>query len=69
MAMKEGYPFFVFDDRAANYNNLLVQQYMEKKPGLVKSYIRNRLSEEMENRIEQVQQAKRDKGKGYRFIL
>ncbi len=69
MTMKEGYPFFVFDDRAVNFNNLLAKQYMEKKPGLVKSYIQYRLSEEMKNRIEQVQQAKENKGKGYRYIL
>ena len=69
LTLKEGYPFFVFDDRAANYNSLLVGQYIEEKPGLVDDYIRARLDEEMKRRIDQVQSAKQNRGKGYRFML
>lgn len=69
LTMKEGFPLFVFNERPANYNSLLIRQYMENKPGLVKDYIRDRLTEEMKNRINQVQKAKQNREKGYRFML
>jgi Fic family protein len=69
LTMKEGFPFFVFEDKSLNYNNLLVKQYIEEKPGLVEAYIRERLIEEMTSRLNMVQKAQQNRSKGYRFVL
>lgn len=60
LTMKEGLPLFSFDDKEKNYNHLLVQQYTEGKNDLIKNYIQTKLIQEMEQRIEIVQQPKQE---------
>ncbi|MFV0566213.1 MAG: Fic family protein [Flavobacteriaceae bacterium] len=48
LLMKEGYPLFVYEDRSQNYNSLLVEQYMENKPGLIENYIAEKLIDRMQ---------------------
>lgn len=47
LTMKKGFPLFIFEDKARNYNSLLVEQYMNEKPGLVVSYIEKNLIKTM----------------------
>lgn len=67
LTMKEGFPLFIFDDNILNYNSLLVQQYYEKKPGLITNFI----EESLINRMNKSLQIKPSKGKskGFRMIL
>jgi hypothetical protein len=67
--MKEGLPLFSFEDKQKNYNHLLIQQYTDGKNDLIKNYIQTRLIQEMEQRIEIVQEAKQSKNKGFRMNL
>jgi Fic family protein len=67
LTMKEGFPLFIFDDNAKNYNSLLVDQYMNKKRDLVISYIEKNLSKEMEYFIDMNKGKKRSSG--YRMLL
>lgn len=69
LIMKEGLPLFSFEDKAKDYNHLLVEQYTEGKNDLIKNYIQTRLVEEMQQRIEIVQQANENKNKGFRMTL
>lgn len=69
MTMKEGYPLFSFEDKSKNYNSLLIQQYIEKKPGLVVDYIREQLHFTMKKAVAFYNETKQSKGNGFRFIL
>ena len=65
--MLEGFPLFVFEDNSSNYNALLVEQYLEKKPNLVTNYIEKRLQSTMKNYIKNYN--KTNKGSGFRMFL
>lgn len=67
LTMNEGFPLFVFEEKSRNYNSLLVEQYIDKKPGLIESYIENALIKTMKRALD----IKKDKGKdmGYRMML
>lgn len=69
LTMKEGLPLFSFEDKAKNYNHLLVQQYTEGTNDLLKNYIQTRLIQEMEQRIQIIQKANENKNKGFRLML
>lgn len=69
LTMREGYPLFVYSNKAANYNNLLVTQYLEKKPNLVKNYVEGQIESKMNSVIAIVKAAKKNKNKGFRMIL
>ncbi|MGB0880096.1 MAG: Fic family protein [Polaribacter sp.] len=69
LTMREGYPLFVYSNKATNYNDLLVTQYLEKKPNLVKNYIEEQIESKMSNVIEIVKAAKKNKNKGFRMML
>jgi hypothetical protein len=66
--MKEGFPLFSYDTENLNYNSLLVEQYYESKPDLVKNYIMETLSKKMNDDIEAFSKIKKD-FKGFRLIL
>ncbi len=67
LTMKEGFPLFVFEDKSRNYNSLMVEQYLDKKPGLIEDFIEKSLIKTM-NKVLDIQ---KDKGKdmGYRMML
>ncbi len=66
--MKEWFPLFSFNNKKLNYNNLLVEQYYESKPDLVKKYIVETLSKKMNDDIEAFSKIKKD-FKGFRMML
>ena len=66
--MKEGFPLFSYSSESLNYNSLLVEQYYESKPDLVKNYIIETLSNKMNNDIEAFSKIKKD-FKGFRMML
>lgn len=68
LLIKEGFPLFSYDNENLNYNSLLVEQYCESKPDLVKNYIIETLSKKMKNDIEDFSKIKKD-FKGYRLML
>lgn len=68
LLMKEGFPLFSFDHKNLNYNSLLVEQYYDKKPDLVKNYIIETLSEKLKTAIDSASKIKTD-FKGFRMIL
>lgn len=68
LLMKEGFPLFSYDTENLNYNSLLVEQYYESKPDLVKNYIVETLSKKMISDIEAFSKIKKD-FKGFRLML
>lgn len=68
LLMKEGFPLFSFNHKNKNYNSLLVEQYYESKPDLVKNYIIEALSEKLKNDIASFSKIKKNFG-GFRMIL
>ena len=68
LLMKEGFPLFSFGTENLNYNNLLVEQYNESKPDIVKNYIVETLSKKINDDIESFSKIKKD-FKGFRLIL
>lgn len=68
LLMKEGFPLFAFNNENSNYNSLLVEQYYESKPDLIKNYIEETLSEKLSNSITSYSKIKTD-FKGFRMIL
>jgi Fic family protein len=68
LLMKEGFPLFSYETENQNYNSLLVEQYYESKPDLVKNYIIETLSKKMNNDIEAFSKIKKD-FKGFRLML
>ncbi len=67
LTMKEGFPLFVFEDKSRNYNSLLVEQYLDKKPGLIEDYIEKALIKTMKRALD----IEKNKGKdmGFRMML
>ncbi len=65
--MKEGFPLFVFEDKSRNYNSLLVEQYLDKKPGLIEDYIEKALIKTLKRALD----IEKNKGKdmGFRMML
>lgn len=68
LLMKEGFPLFSYDTENLNYNSLLVEQYYDFKPDLVKNYIVETLSQKMNDDIEAFSKIKKD-FKGFRMLL
>ena len=68
LLMKEGFPLFSYDTENLNYNSLLVEQYYDAKPYLVKKYIIETLSKKMNHDIEAFSKIKKD-FKGFRLML
>jgi Fic family protein len=68
LLMKEGFPLFSYDTENLNYNNLLVEQYYDSKPDIVKNYIAETLSKKMNDDIEAFSKIKKD-FKGFRLML
>lgn len=68
LLMKEGFPLFSYNTENLNYNSLLVEQYYESKPDLVKNYIAEMLSKKMNSDIEAFSKIKKD-FKGFRLLL
>ncbi len=68
LLMKEGFPLFSYDTENLNYNSLLVEQYYESKPDLVKNYILETLSKKMNDDLEAFSRIKKD-FKGFRLML
>lgn len=68
LLMKDGFPLFSFDHENLNYNSLLVNQYYECKPDLVKNYIVETLSKKMNADIDAFSKIKKD-FKGLRLML
>jgi hypothetical protein len=66
--MKEGFPLFTYNNPNSNYNSLLVEQYYDKKPDLIKNYIVERLTSKLENAIVSNSKIKKN-GNGFRFVL
>ncbi|MFV0564370.1 MAG: Fic family protein [Flavobacteriaceae bacterium] len=67
LTMKEGFPLFVFNAENLNYNALLVQQYIENKPGLVYKYVHDNLYDKMKASLDK--KIKKGKDRGYRMLL
>ena len=67
LTMKESFPLFVFEQLDENYNNLLVQQYLESKPNLIVNYIREQLSKQINYYLDIKKSTK--KNTGFRMIL
>lgn len=68
LLMKEGFPLFSYDTKNLNYNSLLVEQYYDSKPDLVKNYLLETLSKKMNDDIEAFSNIKKD-FKGFRLLL
>jgi Fic family protein len=68
LLMKEGFPLFSYDTENLNYNSLLVEQYYDSKPDLVKNYIIETLTKKMNDDIEAFSKIKKD-FKGFRLML
>jgi Fic family protein len=68
LLMKDGFPLFSYDMENLNYNSLLVEQYYDSKPDLVKNYIIERLSKKMNDDIISFSKIKKD-FKGFRLML
>jgi len=68
LLLKEGYPLFTYTNSKQNYNSLLVEQYYESKPNLIKNYIIEILTSKLESTINSYSKIKKN-GNGLRFIL
>lgn len=65
LTMKEGFPLFTYEDKGAYFNDMLVNQYVSKKPGLIENFIKKAL----ESRINELLESNQKKFRGYRFML
>jgi prophage maintenance system killer protein len=68
LTMKEGYPLFSYTEKGIYFNDMLVQQYVSQKSGLIQNFI----TETLENRMKEIiseNQQNRNTLKGYRFML
>ena len=68
LMMKEGFPLFTYNHPNLNYNSLLVEQYYDKKPDLIKNYIVETLTSKLESSIISNSKIKKN-GNGLRFML
>jgi hypothetical protein len=66
--MKEGFPLFSYNNKKWNYNSLLVEQYYDQKPDLIKNYIVETLTAKLEAAIELNSKIKKN-GNGFRLLL
>jgi Fic family protein len=69
LTMKGGYPLFTYtDSEKGNYNTLLIQEYFDKKEGLLLDYISDKLKSTMQNYITENKNIKKpNKGFGMQF--
>ena len=67
LLMKEGFPLFTYNHPTLNYNSLLVEQYYDKNPNLLKNYIEENLRLKLETMIKSYSNIKT--GNGFRFML
>jgi len=67
LTMKQNFPLFVFEDESKNYNNILIEQYLESKPNVITNYIKDKLR----NKINYYLNLKKtiNKNTGFRMIL
>ena len=68
LLMKEGFPLFSYNNKKWNYNSLLVEQYYDQKPDLIKNYIVETLTAKLEAAIELNSKIKKN-GNGFRLLL
>jgi Fic family protein len=68
LLMKEGFPLFSFSSKNLNYNSLLVEQYYDSKPDLVKNYIIATLTDKLNKDIASFSKIKKD-FRGFRMML
>lgn len=68
LLMRDGFPLFSFENENHNYNSLLVEQYYDSKPDLIKNYIVGMLSNKMQTAIESNSKITKDL-KELRFML
>ena len=69
LLIKEGYPLFFYEDKSTNYNNLLVQEYIENKKKLVLAYVKERLVFTMKKAIKSDNDIEPSKDLGFRLLL
>ena len=67
LTMKEGFPLFIYDDGSKNYNALLVEQYYDKRTGLITDYIENELMKKMKQSLNLTR--KKGDSSGFRIVL
>ena len=67
LLMKEGFPLFTYNHPILNYNSLLVEQFYDKNPNLLKNYVEENLSLKLETMIKSYSNIKT--GNGFRFML
>lgn len=68
LLIKEGFPLFSFDNENLNYNSLLVEQFYNSKPDLIKNYIIETLSNKMISSMANYAKINKD-FKGFRLML
>lgn len=68
LLIKEGFPLFSFDNENLNYNSLLVEQFYNSKPDLIKNYIIETLSNKMISCMANYAKINKD-FKGFRLML
>lgn len=68
LLIKEGFPLFAYNNPNKNYNSLLVEQYYDKKPNLIKNYILETLTNNLETALLSNSKIKKT-GNGLRFML
>ena len=67
LTIKLGFPLFVFKDESKNYNNILIEQYLEAKPNLITNYINEKLTSKIYYYID-IKKSIRNNS-GFRMIL
>jgi len=67
LTMKQGFPLFVFENESKNYNNVLVEQYLEAKPNLITNYINEQLTNKINYYLDLKKSTK--KNTGFRMVL
>ncbi len=66
--MKGGFPLFEYNNKKSDYNSLLVEQYYDHKPNLIKNYIIETLTSKLEAAIISNSKIKKN-GNGFRLLL
>lgn len=64
LTMKEGFPLFTYENKGAYFNDMLVNQYVNQKPGQIESFIKTALEERIKELL-----PNQKKHRGYRFML
>ena len=68
LLMKAGFPLFAYSSKKLNYNSLLVEQYYDHKPDLIKNYIVETITSKLEAAIISNSKIKKN-GNGFRLML